>query len=625
MAMAAAEGFDHAAPSGVPLPATRQEVQAAVAKAVELRALHAALRQRAAAPNAGARSSASRSPATIRLPPVVASPARSRTAATAAADEDYPVFTPTYDEEPMAMAAGLNDICHDNRSRSENWGGITLDRGGVGDDEAAYSDYDDCINGFSSCNSDFHYAPSSSENHLRSRGVNRIHPAFLQSAPLAGRFPASAGRATCAGEFKMPPSCGGAFRPATIGRDHGLNDAEALGFLGSSSRVPFSSSHQPPPSAHSRAKQRGSQILSWLFAKGKKKPKLETPPPTTAVIERGNMSQLLKEWGLLSLDSLRKELAEANAHRDAAQEDAAEMRSSLGELTTKMMSLEAYCSELKKALRQATDHSGGADTQSHSRRSSSRSIGASRELPGNGMPVSHEAMVEGFLQIASEARLSVKQLCKALIQQVEEPDNGLSDKLNLLLRPHQLAIIAGRHCSKAVLYHLEAVMNQTLYQDFENPSFQRNGAARHLDPGQGRRESFASFVALRNLSWSEVLRKGTRYYSEDLSRFCDQKMSCVVAALSWSWPWPEQLLQCFFVATKCVWLLHLLAFSFAPPLPILRVDEGRAFDQAYMEDILPDRRQAQDPLRVKVMVMPGFYVQDRVLKCKVLTTKQQDQ
>ncbi|KAE8784991.1 IRK-interacting protein [Hordeum vulgare] len=607
----AAEAFDHAAPSRPPLPATRQEVQAAAAKAAELRALHAALRQRAA-PNAGARASTSRSPATIRLPPA-ASPARSRTAA---ADEDYPVFTPTYDEEPMAMAAGLNDICHDNRSRSENWGGITLDRGG---DEAAYSDYDDCINGFSSSNSDFHYAaPSSSENHLRSRGVNRIHPAFLQSAPLAGRFPASTGRNA---EFKVPSSCGGAFRPATIGRDHGGSEAEALRFLSSSSRVPFSSSHQPPASAHSRAKQRGSQILSWLFAKAKKKPKPETPPPSSAVIERGNMSQLLKEWGLLSLDSLRKELAEANAHRDAAQEDAAEMRSSLGELTTKMMSLEAYCSELKKALRQATDHNGGTDTQSHSRRSSSRSIGASRELPGDGMPVSHEAMVEGFLQIASEARLSVKQLCKALIQQVEEPDNGLSDKLNLLLQPHQLAI-AGRHCSKAVLYHLEAIMNQTLYQEFENPSFQRNGAARHLDPGQDRRESFASFVALRNLSWSEVLRKGTRYYSEDLSRFCDQKMSCVVAALSWSWPWPEQLLQCFFVATKCVWLLHLLAFSFAPPLPILRVDDGRAFDQAYMEDILPDRRQTQDllPLRVKIMVMPGFYVQDRVLKCKVLTT-----
>ncbi|XP_051188419.1 IRK-interacting protein [Lolium perenne] len=611
VAAAAAEAFNHAAPSRPPLPASRQEVQAAVAKAVELRALHAALRQRGA-PNANA--AASRSPATIRLPPA-ASPARSRTGApSAGASEDYPVFTPTYEEEPTAMVAGLNDICQDTRSRSENWSGITLDRGGRdGGDEAAYSDYDNCLNGFSSSNSDFHYAPSSTDNHLRTRGAHRIYPAFLQSAPLAGRFAASAGRVTGTAELKAPPaSCSSAFRPATIGGGHGGNDR----FLGSSNRVPPSSSQHPSASTHSRAKQRGSQILSWFFPKARKKAK--SPLQATAVIERENMSQLLKEWGLLSLDSAKKELAEANAHRDAALEDAAEMRSSLGELTTKMMGLEAYCSELKNALRQATDNGG---TQPHSRRSSSsRSIGASRELPSS-MPVSHEAMVEGFLQIASEARLSVKQLCKSLIQQAEDPDNGLSDKLNLLLQPYQLAITAGGHCSKAILYHLEAIMNQSLYQDFENCSFQRNGAPRHLDPNQDRRESFASFVALRNLSWSEVLRKGTRYYSEDLSRFCDQKMSCVVAALGWSWPWPEQLLQCFFVATKCVWLLHLLAFSFGPPLPILRVEEGRAFDQMYMEDILPDKRQVQDSLTVKTMVMPGFYVQDRVLKCRVLTTR----
>ena len=97
VAAAAVEAFDQAATTSrrPPLPATRQEVQDAVAKAVELRALHAALRQRGAPnANAGAYASASRScsPATIRLPPA-ASPARSRTAA-AAADQDYPVFTP---------------------------------------------------------------------------------------------------------------------------------------------------------------------------------------------------------------------------------------------------------------------------------------------------------------------------------------------------------------------------------------------------------------------------------------------------------------------------------------------------------------------------------------------------
>jgi len=68
-----------------------------------------------------------------------------------------------------------------------------------------------------------------------------------------------------------------------------------------------------------------------------------------AAIERGNMSQLLTEWGALSLESLKKELAEAHAHRDAALREAAEVRSSLGELATKLVSVEAYCTELKKA------------------------------------------------------------------------------------------------------------------------------------------------------------------------------------------------------------------------------------------------------------------------------------
>ncbi|XP_062198588.1 IRK-interacting protein-like [Phragmites australis] len=582
MAAAGAEGFDPAASSALPAPATRQDIQAAIAKAVELRQLHATLLQRGV-PNARAGAGASRSPAVIRLPPpAAASPACSRTAA---ADEEYPVFTPAYDDEERG--AELNHICQDNRSRSENWTGVALDR----DDDAALSDYDNLQAAFSSSNSEVHFP--SSNDYLRNRGAAyKIHPAFLHSAPSADRFLPSAGRAAAyTSELKLPPAtCSNTFRPATI----------------SSSRV-------PPPSAHSRTKHKGLQILSWFFPKSRKKAK---PPEmmSPAAIERDNMSRLLTEWGALSLDSLKKELAEANAHRDAALREAAEVRSSLGELATKLVSVEAYCSELKKALRQATN------SPSISRRST-KSIEASRELP---MPVSHDVMVEGFLQIASEARLSVKQLCKALIQQVEEEANdGLSDKLNLLLRPYQLALTGGngKHGSKAVLYHLEAIMNQALYQDFENCAFQRNGSPRCLDPVEDRRQSFAAFVALRNLSWNEVLRKGTKYYSEDFSRFCDRKMSGVVATLGWSRPWPEQLLQCFFVAAKCVWLLQLLAFSFGPPLTILRIEDGRAFDQMYMEDILQDKQHTQSPCQVKIMVMPGFYVQDRVLKCRVLTTR----
>jgi hypothetical protein len=76
-------------------PATREEIQAAIAKATELRALHAALLQGGAnagayAAYAGAGAAGSWSPAVIRVPPA-ASPALPRVAAVA---EDYPVFTP---------------------------------------------------------------------------------------------------------------------------------------------------------------------------------------------------------------------------------------------------------------------------------------------------------------------------------------------------------------------------------------------------------------------------------------------------------------------------------------------------------------------------------------------------
>jgi hypothetical protein len=491
----------------------------------------------------------------------------------------------------------MNYIRQDNRSLSENWSGIGLDHEGQ-EDEVAFSDVDN-HNTFSSSNSELHF--SSSNERTRNRMTRRNHHSFLHPALSADSFLKSDSRRTDLAETKAMTTCN-TCKPATISRGS-ETDASSLKDL--NIRVPLSNYH---PSISSHTKQKGGHVLSWLLPKSKRKPKSDMSPNTN---EGENMSQLLKEWGVFSLESLKKELAEANEHRDAALQEVGEMRSSLGELTSKLLSLEAYSSELKKALKKATSTK---NVQSHSKRSA-RSVGVSRD---DSLPVSHEVMVEGFLQVVSEARLSIKQFCKVLLQQVEDADNGLSDKLNTLLQPYQLTL-ADKH-SKVILYHLEALMNQAMYEDFENCTFQKNGSPRYLDPKQDLQENFASFVALRNLSWNEVLKKGTKYYCEDFSRFCDQKMSCIVSTLSWSWPWAEQLLQCFFVAAKCIWLLHLLAFSFSPPLTVLRVEEERAFDPMYMEEIQVERQRPpqQNQSRVKVMAMPGFYVQDRVLKCRVI-------
>jgi hypothetical protein len=136
------------------------------------------------------------------------------------------------------------------------------------------------------------------------------------------------------------------------------------------------------------------------------------------------------------------------------------MRSSFGELKQKLEYLEGYCEELKKALKQAMQ---------------AKESPLCDEKLGNGenlmmpMPVSEDVMVEGFLQIVSESRLSVKHFCKILISQIDENDQTLIENLNLLLQPYKLSL--NSKYSKAVLYHFEAFINNSLYQDFENCVF----------------------------------------------------------------------------------------------------------------------------------------------------------
>lgn len=424
------------------------------------------------------------------------------------------------------------------------------------------------------------------------------HITVLQTSPGTELYKSS--RRNSLGDFKSLSSCNRC-KPAVI-------TAESENVISKNTRnsnivVPLTDSHS---SVQSQPKSRGG-VISWLFPRLKKKHRNENSPNRT---ESEEVSQIFKDLGILSIETLKRELVEANENRDSALMEVAEMKSSLGELKQKLEYLESYCEDLKKALRQAKEPRVNEKLVNFP--------GRGRLVDGNvdSMPVSDEVMIEGFLQIVSEARLSVKQFCKTLVGQIEESDHTLMENLNTLLQPYKLSLTS--KYSKAVFYHLEAIINQSLYQDFENCVFQKNGSPKHLDPQQDRQAQFSSFVALRNLSWNEVLRKGTKYYSEEFSKFCDQKMSCIITTLNWTRPWPEQLLQAFFVAAKCIWLLHLLAFSFNPSLGILRVDENRCFDPHYMEDMFIDRQKSNGPSRVKIMVMPGFYVQDRVLRCKVL-------
>ncbi|KAL1832070.1 hypothetical protein ACET3Z_001721 [Daucus carota] len=552
---------------------SRHEIQAAIAKAVELRALHAALLQGS-------------SPASLKFS--AASPASNHHVSHLSA-QDYPVFTPTYEDDPLP---GYQQIQLESRNLPESWDEYVLEGGGD-EDKTILSDYR--MKNTSSRKGLLPFELRNSEPHMCSG------PSALRASP-GPDFCRS--RRNSLGDNRSVSSCNKC-KPAIISSD---TDNSMRNGRNSNLTLPLTDTHI---SIHSQQPRTRGLGFSWLFPKLKRKHKSENSPSRT---EPEEVPQIFKDLGILSMEMLKKELMQAHDTRDAALTEVSEMRSSFGELKQKLQHLETYCEDLKKALRQAAQ---GKNYQGFEKLGNvpvkGISVDASLE---NSMAVSDEVMVEGFVQIVSEARLSVNQFCKTLVGQIEETDKTLKDNLNMLLQPYKLSLTS--KYSKAVLYHLEAIINQSLYQDFENCVFQKNGSPKLLDLKQHRQAQFSSFVALRNLSWNEVLRKGTKYYSEEFSKFCDHKMSCIITNLNWTRPWPEQLLQAFFVAAKCIWLLHLLAFSFSPPLGILRVEESRSFDQHYMEDVLIDRQRSQGGSQVKIMVMPGFYVQDKVLKCKVV-------
>uniref|UniRef100_A0ACD5XIU1 Uncharacterized protein n=1 Tax=Avena sativa TaxID=4498 RepID=A0ACD5XIU1_AVESA len=202
--------------------------------------------------------------------------------------------------------------------------------------------------------------------------------------------------------------------------------------------------------------------------------------------------------------------------------------------------------------------------------------------------------VESFLRAVSTARATVRNLTRALSTHLRSPASpGPS---------------------------LESFLNRAFHADFE---LDTEGDVHTADPAGRCEANLAAYHAVAALTWEEVLVHGTKHFSEGLSRFCDAKMSEVVSSLGWARarPWPEPLLQAFFLAAKGVWGVRLLARSVHPPLPVVRVDRGARFDSRFMEDAAAARAGRLEPVSVKMMVAPGFHVYVAgagVVKCKVV-------
>lgn len=320
-----------------------------------------------------------------------------------------------------------------------------------------------------------------------------------------------------------------------------------------------------------------------------------------------------EQWKVAATE-LSHKLIQATKKKDEAILEASRLKYSMSELEKKLNKLEIYCHNLKSGLEMCT-----SNNSQYQNTSKEVALPLHPQVNYQFTKVGNQGKVlENFLVSVSEARSSIRFLSRSLALQLRQMGGKVYDRLSLLLQPYDIKISLSRN-PRGMLLYLEALLNRAFFEDFESIGFQKGGGhTLILNPIDRCEANFASFNLIHGLTWDEVLDKGTRHFSEDFSKFCDRKMSEIVAMLGWNRAWPEQLLQSFFGASKAVWLVHLLANSMHPGLPIFRVDKGSSFDSIYMEDMGGDKAKRLVPTVVRIMVAPGFYVYDNVVKCKVL-------
>ncbi|CAL0312391.1 unnamed protein product [Lupinus luteus] len=304
-----------------------------------------------------------------------------------------------------------------------------------------------------------------------------------------------------------------------------------------------------------------------------------------------------EQWKM-AVSELSHKLVQATRKRDEAILEASRLMQSMAELEKKLNKLELYCHSLKSGLEEC----------------SNSTTSPYHKLKNN---FHQDTVIQNFLVLVSEARSSVRLLSRSITMQLRHMGGKVFEKVCLLLQPYDIRVSFSKN-PRSLIFYLEALLSRTFFEDFESIGFQKSACSHILNPLERCEANFTSFNNLHGLTWEDVLSKGTRHFSEDFSRFCDRKMSQIVAMLGWNRAWPEPLLQAFFGASKSVWMVHLLANSVHPSLPIFRVDKGVRFDEVYMEDMGGDKSSKLIPNMVKIMVAPGFYVHGSAVKCKVL-------
>lgn len=248
-----------------------------------------------------------------------------------------------------------------------------------------------------------------------------------------------------------------------------------------------------------------------------------------------------------------------------------------------------------------------------------------------------ETSVQKMRESARGFTKSLISLMKSAEWDLDAAVNSIEPGINYTMESHKKLAFQSYVCMR-------------MFNGFENENFYLTGSLSSIiDPEKHRNDCFTQFLDMQNMEPSELVSNITPDCL--FGKFCMKKFLHVVHPrmeesffgnlehrhqIAKGLHPKSQFYSLFLKFAKSVWLVHRLAFSFAPPVSIFHVKRGVDFHDSYMDSLnsvnmnhdvdnnvaiegntqeLPEK---QNPTIIGFTVMPGFRVGKKaIVKCQV--------
>lgn len=244
---------------------------------------------------------------------------------------------------------------------------------------------------------------------------------------------------------------------------------------------------------------------------------------------------------------------------------------------------------------------------------------------------------DAFVNSSCDSTPPSPQLLESVVLGASEASRSFAKLLVSLMRTAEWDIDAAANSIEPGITYVRSTHNKYV---FESYIFHRmldgfeNGAVFCLpSPSKHRGDCFKEFQEMRATNPQEAVIANP---GSEFARYCLKKYRDLIhpkmeesffgnlehrKEISTGRHPQSQFYQSFLKLAKAMWLLHRLAFSFEPNARIFQVKRNTEFSTLYMESIVRtpemDSNNRREVPKVAFTVMPGFRVENTIIKCQV--------